>query len=181
MGLESMGDKKVPVTLRNWSAIKLALWRSKVSWDIATRAAQEIIAGCRHAEGCPGAVFEHEPCFAACPDRETRMSACVILNAGRVFGPVNVPRPDAGPYFAPSREYFSEVLADLLATQEERDALRTLNVTGVDPPKNEEPEGVAPALPVRKLAALPAPAQLATVPRPGPWQRFWNWIREKIK
>lgn len=79
-----------------------------------------------------------------CPDRELRMSALVILNAGRQCSPAHTHKPDA-PYFAPSREYFSEVLASLAAAQAENEAWRSK--FGVES---------APEPPSNDLASLPA-------------------------
>jgi hypothetical protein len=149
MGYEVPGDQKVPVPIRDWNAMKLALWRSKVAWEIAMRQAIEILGRCDHAEGCPGKDDEGEPCLLdrystekdgtqvlierGCPDRELRMSALVILNAGRQFAPVDARRPADAPYFAPSREYFSEVMASLVSAQTELEALRAK--LGTPPPE----------------------------------------------
>jgi hypothetical protein len=151
MGLEIPGDERVPVPARDWRGMKLALWRSKAAWEMAECAAREIVERCKHVEGCPGAVVETEPCLPyryekspqgvdetdeaytkrpgalvqqGCPDREQRMSALTILNAARMFGPIDARRPADEPYYAPSREYFSEVLGDLGAAQAELEVLR---------------------------------------------------------
>ena len=151
MGLDNPGDQKVPVAVRDWSAMKLALWKSKTAWEIAKREAEAILNRCTHAEGCPASEDETQPCLSdlyekaprgndetelqyearpgvrvqeGCPDRELRMSALVVLNAARMFAPVNV-RPANEQYFAPSREYFSEVLSDLSVAQVELELLRT--------------------------------------------------------
>jgi len=134
MGFETPADQRVPVSVREWTAMKLAMWRSFVAFEIAAREAVEIIARCRHAEKCPGENSESAPCWANCPDRELRMSALVILNAARSFAPVDARKPNE-PYFAPSRERFSEVMAELGVAQIERDALReVLRKMGVDVP-----------------------------------------------
>jgi hypothetical protein len=140
MGLEIPGDQKVPVPVRDWNAMKLALWRSKVAWEIAMRAAVEIIARCQHEKDCHGEWSEIAPCFAGCPDREQRMSALVILNAGRQFAPVDARKPADAPYFAPSREYFSDVLATLATTQAELEALRVQLGSNVTPPPISSPQ-----------------------------------------
>ena len=144
MGFETPGDQRVPISVRDWNGMKLALWRSKYAWDIAARAASEIVDGCRHTEGCAGEHIETEPCLSSCPDREARMSALVVLNAARMFAPIEARRPADQPYFAPSREYFSEVMAELATTQIERDVLLdALRATGAattpSPPPNPEP------------------------------------------
>lgn len=142
MGYETPGDKKVPVSVRDWNAQKLALWRSKGFAEIAVREAQAIIDRCRHKPECPGAESETEPCLASaymkdegsdsevlvegCPDREQRMSALVILNAARQLAPEDARKPAEQPYIAPSREYYSEVMAELGRTQVENEMLRTL-------------------------------------------------------
>jgi hypothetical protein len=162
MGFEIPGDQKIPVTLRDWNGLKLGLWRSKVAWEIAAREAVRILSGCGHLDGCPGAEDDTQPCIAeryekslqdfvetdedyatrqavrvqeGCPDRELRMSALVILNAARMFAPLDARRAAADPYFAPSREYFSEVISELGAAQIEILVLReALRVAGVEVP-----------------------------------------------
>lgn len=166
MGFESPGDQKVPVTVRDWSAMKLALWRSKTGWEIAKREAESILSGCAHAEGCPASEDETRPCISdiykktdqadgetddeyatrpsvcvqtGCPDRELRMSALVVLNAARMFAPVDARRLSGEPYFAPSREGFSEVLSELSAAQVELELLRkALRDAGVPIPSPSE-------------------------------------------
>lgn len=84
---------------------------------------------------------------SGCPDRELRMSLLVILNAARSFAPINARRPAGEPYFAPSREYFSEVMAELGALQLTADAMSAaLLAAGIAPP---EPS------PAREPAQLP--------------------------
>jgi len=127
MGFETPDDKPVPVTartIRDWNAMKLAIWRSRLAWDLVIREATMLVERAAHMTGCPGKSVETEPCLIDCPDRETRMSALVILNAARQSAPTNVQRPADAPYFAPSREYFSEVLAELAAAQTELEAMR---------------------------------------------------------
>jgi hypothetical protein len=74
-------------------------------------------------EGCAGKTSETSPCLPDCPDRELRASALVILNAARQFAPLDARRQADGPYYAPSRESFSETMAELGACQFEIDAL----------------------------------------------------------
>jgi hypothetical protein len=129
LGWESPDDKQVPIKVGVWNAQKLGLWRSKVGWDIAVRQAEDIVQRCRHANKCPSKTIETEPCLPGCPDREIRMSALVILNAARQFAPVDAKRLASMPYYAPSREQFSEVLSELAATQAELEAVRGSVVT----------------------------------------------------
>ena len=138
MGFTTPGDQRVPIAVRDWNGMKLALWRSKVAWEIAEREAAAILSGCAHLEGCAGAHDEAQPCLSeryekerpqdegeadeayaqlagvlvqkGCPDRELRMSALVILNAARMFASIDARRPSNEPYLAPSREYFSEII-----------------------------------------------------------------------
>jgi hypothetical protein len=140
MAYDIPGDQKVPVTVRDWNAQKLALWRSRGFSEIAVREALEIVERCKHKEGCPGAESETEPCIApsyvksdasevlveGCPDREQRMSALVLLNAARQLAPTDARRPADERFFAPSREYYSEVMAALGASQIENEMLRAL-------------------------------------------------------
>ena len=155
LGFTTPGDEKVPVPVRNWAAMKRGLWRSREACEIAARAAAEIIERCSHVPGCPGARNLSEPCIQdryeanpesteetplpailiskGCADRETRMAALVILNAVQAFAPLDARRPTNEPYFAPSREYFSEVISELAIAQTEnevlREALRSAGVT----------------------------------------------------
>ncbi len=108
---------KVPVDPRHWDGLKRAVYRSKLGWEIAAREATAILARCAHMEGCAGKTVETEPCLPDCPDREYRMSALVILSAAKEFAPIDAARAADGPYFAPSREHFSAVLAELAACQ----------------------------------------------------------------
>ena len=124
MGLEVPGDERVMVTAREWNAMKLALWRSHVAWEIVQKQATEIVASAKHVIGCAGSTSNTEPCAQGCPDRETRMSALVILGAARQSAPAIVHKPADAPYFAPSREYFSEVTAALAVAEAELAVLR---------------------------------------------------------
>jgi hypothetical protein len=124
MGFDNPGDQKVPIRVRDWNAFKLALWNSKRWWEVTERSAIDILVRCQHSEGCPGEKAEKEPCLRDCPDREVRMSALVILNAARTCSPATAVKPAEGSYFAPSREYFSEVLVDLETTKLENVALK---------------------------------------------------------
>jgi hypothetical protein len=155
MGFEVPGDQRVLVPVRDWNAMKLALWRSRAAWAIAERAAEELLDRCEHVEGCPGKTDEMAPCLGgsvftedrlsvevgACPDRETRMSALVILNAARQFAPIKANRPADAPYFAPGREYFSDVMAELAASQAELESLRGSAVTLPPDGRNPQLEG----------------------------------------
>lgn len=147
MGFQAPGDERVPVPLRTYNAMKRGLWRAKVALDIASKQAAEMVERCRHSEGCPGAMKESEPCLASCPDREQRMSALVVLNAGRTLAPIDARKPEEQ-YFAPSREYFSEIIAELAAAQAELEAWRA-----------RYPESMSPPIDVNELPAhAPAPA-----------------------
>lgn len=134
MGLDTPGDQKVPITVRDWDALRRALWRSKIVLEITERQALVILEQCSHMPLCPGKTSETEPCFAGCVDREKRLSANVILNAARQLTAALVRKPADSTYFAPSREYFSETLSALAAAQVEIEMLRAaLRREGVDP------------------------------------------------
>jgi hypothetical protein len=137
MGLDNPGDQRVEVPLRHWEGMKLALWRSKVAWEIAGRAAAEMVAGCKHTAGCPGEASETEVCLRDCPDRELRLSALVVLNSARQFATIDARRPADASYFAPSREHFSEIMAELVVAQAELETLRGKTTT---PPPADTPE-----------------------------------------
>jgi len=122
MGFVSPDDKKIAVPIRHWEGMKRRLWYSKVAWDIALKEATGLLDRCAHMEGCAGKTSETAPCLFDCPDRELRMSALVILNAARQFAPLEAIQAN-GPYFAPSREHFSEVISELGACQVELEAL----------------------------------------------------------
>lgn len=142
MGFEAPGDQRVPVSLRDWTAMKLGAWKAKFALENTALKAIAIIKRCRHEKDCPGATDETAPCFAGCQDREVRMDALVILNNARVFMPVNANQPHE-PYFAPSREKYTETLTQLGAAEVERDTLRELlrsmDVEPPAPPENKEP------------------------------------------
>jgi len=123
MGFANPGDQKVPVPVRHWEGMKRALWRSRVAWEIAQREAANLLDRCAHMEGCAGKTSETSPCLVDCPDRELRMSALVILNAARQFAPLDARKATEGPYYAPSREHFSEVIAELSVCQVDLAAL----------------------------------------------------------
>jgi hypothetical protein len=149
LGHDSPSDKKVPVRVGDWDAMKRALWRSRGFAEIAATQAVSIIEQCDHLEGCPGASSEDEPCEAGCPDREMRMSALVILAAARQLAPANARKPADGPYFAPTREYFSEVLAAFSVMQIENELLRErLRKVGIElPTPGNSNEGGVPSTP----------------------------------
>jgi hypothetical protein len=123
MGFDIPGDEKVSLPARDWMAMRLALWRSKVAWDIVARSAAELVASAKHADGCPGKESESEPCLRECPDREMRLSALVIVGAAKQSTP-SFHRPPDAPYFAPSREHFTDVLGELHAQKAELEMLR---------------------------------------------------------
>ena len=157
MGLKTPGDQKVSVPVRDWNAMKLALWRSRTGWEITARSALEALGRCKHLEGCPGVGDDDEPCLAGCEDRETRMSLLVILGAARMFAPFDARRPAAESFLAPSREYFSEVMGELSAGQIENDALRAaLTAAGIEIP--------APAPDVKPLPESPQQPRFALTP-----------------
>lgn len=143
MGFVAPGDQRVALPIRDWEALKLALWRSSTGWEIIRRSTIEIIEHCRHADGCLGKEEETAACLPDCPDRETRMSALVALNAARMFAPIDARRPADQPYFAPSREYYSEMWAALVVAHAELDAFRAAGGQ-VSPPPNGE------SLPIHK-------------------------------
>ncbi len=130
-------ELQTKVDNRVWFAQRLALWRSKVAWDIAVKQASEIVQRCRHEHGCDGAKDDGAPCLAECPDREIRMSALVVLGAGLQFAPVSAAKVLAQPFSAPGREYFTSIVAELAACQAELEILRG-TVVAVPAP-NEAP------------------------------------------
>jgi hypothetical protein len=144
MGLITPGDQKVSVFVRHWDAQKRALWRSKYAWDIAMKEATNLLGRCTHMAGCEAQTSETAPCLPDCPDRELRLAALVILNAARQFAPVDAKEAANAPYYAPSREHFSEVLSELGACQAELVALRGSTVTQpvdtVPAPQLQEPK-----------------------------------------
>ena len=154
VGLETPGDQRIPVTVRDWDAMKRAIWRGAQGWEIVARQAITILEQCAHIEGCPGETSETETCLqdryenqvrvqSGCPDRELRMSALVILNAARQFAPTVAPKPADSQYFAPSREYFSEVLSSLAASEVEiarlREELREATASDASTASTEPP------------------------------------------
>jgi hypothetical protein len=133
-------EPKVQVDARTWTGTKLALWRSKVAWDIVARQAAEILGRCKHMTGCPAESVETEGCLPDCPDREFRMSALVILNAARQSAPVSASKLAQQPYMPPSREFFSDVVAELAACQAELEAFRAAATLPPPPPQDPQLE-----------------------------------------
>jgi hypothetical protein len=138
LGYETEADKRVTLPVRHWEGMRLALWRGKVAWEQVLRQARLLLDSCGHVEGCPGIGSETEPCVPECPDRERRLSVLVILAAAKQFAPIDARKP-ASPYIAPSREHFSEVVAELAASQAELDALRAQGHTVTPPPDGGTP------------------------------------------
>jgi hypothetical protein len=139
LGLDTEADRTVTLPVRYWEALKLALWRSRTSWDAVLPQARLLLEQCGHAAGCPGIGSDVEPCGPDCPDRERRLSVLVILAACRQFGPVEARRPADAPYIAPSRERFSEVLAALVVAEAELEALRAKGYSETPPPQDGPP------------------------------------------
>lgn len=137
LGLETDGDKRVTISVRHWDALRLALWRSQFAWEAVLPQARQLLDGCGHAEGCPGIESDTEPCGLDCADRERRLSALVIIAAAKQFAPVDARRPSDGPYIAPSRERFCEIMAALAVAQLELDVLRGQGHTVTPPPQNQ--------------------------------------------
>jgi hypothetical protein len=131
-------EPRTLVDNRVWFGQKLALWKSKVGWEIATKQAAEIVARCAHMTGCPAEKVETELCLRDCPDREIRMSALVVLNAARQFAPPVASKISGQLYTMPSREYFSAVVAELAACQAELETLRGTAMTM--PPPSDPPQ-----------------------------------------
>lgn len=134
LGYETQDDKRVPVTVRDWQAMRRAIWRSAKGWEIVANTAQEIIDACDHVDECPGLEDDTAECLRdryeagvkvadGCRDRELRASASVILAAALTHAPRDVHKP-TDEYFAPSREYFSEILSQLHVYQLEIEDLR---------------------------------------------------------
>lgn len=145
LGETSPLDQRVAVSVRDWEAMKRAIWRSKMALAIAEREAREILGRCAHDEQCPGRSDDLAPCLQLCSDREQRMSALVIANAAQQLAPVDARKPAEGSYFAPSREYYSDVLAELGAAQA---LIAALSERGVQFPTlpDAPPTVVAPLL-----------------------------------
>jgi|SRR6516225_8861779 hypothetical protein len=159
MGFETSADQQVKISMRDWDALRRALWRSRVGWEIVMRAASQVLQRCEHVEGCPGAFNETEPCLGVfgkdepeCPDRETRADALVILNAARMFAPTDAGRAADMPFIAPSREYYCEILSTLVVTQLQLEMLRKAGVEIPEPSPEMVPETKLPQLEARRLA-----------------------------
>src|SRR5579871_3972974 len=134
-GYTTESDKKVAVAVRDWNAMKLAVWRSKHAWDIVAREAQALVDRAAHMEGCPAKdEKETATCLPDCPDRELRLSALVILGASRQFAPVQATRIAAAPFVSPSRERYSEVIAELGACQAQLAAIAQTTPLPEPPP-----------------------------------------------
>ena len=151
MGLDDPGAQRVSISVRDWNAMKLAMWRSKAAWEVVIRAATEIVSGCVHAEGCEGKDLNEEPCLPTCPDREVRMSALVVLGAAGMFAPIDARKVAQEQYWAPTREYYSAVIAECASAQAELEAaLEALRAAGIEPPQPPPNTITVPTLPMRR-------------------------------
>lgn len=149
MGLEVPGDQKIALPVRHWNALKLALWKNRQGGEIIARQASEILESCVHDEGCPGLESDVEPCLQGCLDRETRMSALVILQATKMVTPINAAKIANEPYYAPSRECFAEIVAELAIAQAENEAMRELlRQANIPAPTTIEQTATLPAPPL---------------------------------
>ena len=113
-----LGDGNVTIPERSWHAMRRIVARMMISWTHVGREAEQILEGCKHADGCEAARDRAMPCRAECPDRERWLSALVCLaNAEQFSGQVAVPKRAAtgGSYIPPTREYFDRVVAELEA------------------------------------------------------------------
>jgi hypothetical protein len=137
-------DTKVTIDSRHWDALKRTVWRMQTSWRFVERAASEILARCRHADGCPGTLDTTAPCLRECPDRETRMDALVICSNASGFIVNAVGQLPATSYTPPTREHYDLIVAAAVTAEEELDALKLKNESShAEPPDTEYP----PALP----------------------------------
>ena len=94
----------------------------KMSWGFVESECRDLVASCKHAEGCLGATDIRESCLPSCPDRQTRLSALVIYANAREFTKVEAQKPtsiEGGGYIPPTREFFDLVLSDLAAAETE--------------------------------------------------------------
>lgn len=154
MGFENPGDQPVNVPYRHWDSTKRALWRSKLAWEIAQNQASFILQRCKHLPDCPGEDDKTKACEPDCPDREFRASALVILGAAEQFLEIAGDRkPANGPYYAPSREHHSAVIAELVALQAENEwLLAALREKGVSTdPETMITLGMPKALPQKEI------------------------------
>ena len=86
-----------------------------------------IVESCRHADDCPTLADPARSCAAACPNRETYLSARVLLASSFEFaGALELPSMRATEYLPPTREYFDRVLGELEALRAARDWLEEL-------------------------------------------------------
>lgn len=127
-------DHKVTIDSRHWESLKRIVWRMKTSWGFVGNESADLVASCRHTDGCPGAKSDSETCLRSCPDRQTRLSALVILANSREFEKVTAPTPtkvSGAGYMPPTREFFDSLLSDLVAAQSENEFIKNLLIESV--------------------------------------------------
>ena len=163
-------EKKVSIEQRQWTATRRLLARMMVSWRHCLRESRMIVESCRHADDCPTLADPARSCAAACPDRETYLSARVLLASSFEFaGALELPSMRATEYLPPTREYFDRVLGELEALRAARDWLEELGAAVPLESAGAAVTQIAGVLPMaerpisRLLAdpAYPAPAPVA--------------------
>ncbi len=158
-------DAKVTIDARHWEALRRIVWRMKVAWGFVEQECLALVATCRHVDGCRGAVESTEPCRAECPDRQTRLSALVVLANAREFARADARKPGAS-YIPPTREYFDAIVSDLVAAEVALDEVRRKVVAATElVPALTEP-APPPALTDGPPATDGATAESATVLHP---------------
>jgi hypothetical protein len=125
-------EGKVTIDVRHWDALRRIVWRMKTSWGFVENECNAIIATCRHVDGCRGAVDSTETCHPQCPDRQTRLSALVILANAREFARADVHKPGAN-YIPPTREYFDALVSDLATAEYTLEEVRRKVADAVEP------------------------------------------------
>jgi len=89
------------------------------------------------------------------------MSALVILGAAGMFAPVDARKVAQEQYWAPTREYYSAVIAECAAAQAELEAaLEALRAAGIEPPPPPPNTITVSTLPMRRPAPQLLPKEI---------------------
>lgn len=149
-------DEKVTVDARKYKAMRRQLLRMVLGYVAVEREVCRILESCQHAEGCEAVNDRARPCQHDCPDRETWLSALVVLGNAREYTPMrgSLPSRLGDDYSPPPREYFDQVVTELELLREGPDVLEELARyarAGVKMAPDLDTAQRAPELPLTRL------------------------------
>jgi len=144
--------ERVTLDARVWFALRRQLLQHVLAFRTLEREAKRVLEQCRHVEGCEAVTDRARPCRHDCPDRETWLSALVVLHNAAQYGLVDKPLPYkvGAEYRPPGRETFDATVTELEVLRAGADVLAELeHRLGADtmPP----PAGADEEAPVTRL------------------------------